>query len=354
VVRKADGRGGAHLIAFAAADDVLAADGTAVLDFDQALVKAREVALGSVVDDDGKALTVGRALDEFAADLARRSSNPQNAHRVRARMTSAMLDKPVTALNARELTRWCDELLAQVTRPTAVRTIKMLRAALNLAANREPQITNRNVWKVGLQTHDDYRPVDQVLEDEQVQQLVDEANARDSQFGLLLEVLAETGTRTGQATRLTVGDLQTDKAPRLLMPTSRKGKYRKPGPNRSVPITAELAAKLRAAAGTLPRDAVLLLDGKGRPWNPGDNKMRKAWDALAAHCGVKDQTMYALRHSAITRQLKRGIPTQLVANGADTSVAMIEKTYGAFVADHADEIMRRGLLGSGNVVRLVA
>jgi integrase len=354
VVRKADGRGGDHPTTFAAADDVLAADGATVLDYGQALERAREVALGPVVDDDGKALTVGRALEEFAADLLSRESNPQNAHRVRAHLTSALLDKPVTALAARELKRWRDELLTKVTRPTAVRTIKMLRAALNLAADHDSRITNRNEWKVGLKTQDDYRPVDQVLEDDQVLRLVNEAYVLDPQYGLLLDVLAQTGTRTKQATRLTVGDLQTAGAPRLMMPVSRKGKYRLAESNRSVPITPELAGKLRAAAGTRPRDAALLLDGKGRPWNPCDNVMRKLWARVAELCGIEGQTMYALRHSFITRSLKAGIPASVIANSADTSLAMIEKTYGRFVADHADEIMRRGLLGSSKVVRLVA
>jgi integrase len=352
VVRKADGKGGDHPTTFATADDVLPADGTVVLDYDQALVKAREVALGHVFDD-GKPLTVVRALDDFAADLLSRESNPQNATRVRGRLPAALLDKPVTSLNARELKRWRDDLLTKVTRPTAVRTIKMLRAALNLAADHDSRVTNRNEWKVGLKTKDDYRPVDQVLEDDQVQQLIAAAYGDDYQFGLLLEVLAQTGTRTKQACCLTVGDLQTDKAPRLMMPTSRKGKYRAAGPNRSVPITPELAAKLRVAAGTRPRDAALLLASKGSPWNPRDNVMRKKWDRLVADCGITGQTMYALRHSFITRSLKANIPASVVANSADTSVAMIEKTYGAFVADHADEIMRRGLLGSGAMLRLV-
>ena len=54
-------------------------------------------------------------------------------------------------------------------------------------------------------------------------------------------------------------------------------------------------------------------------------------------------TIYALRHTAITRALLAGVPVRLVASSFDTSVAMIEKTYSKFIADHGDAQMRRAL-----------
>ena len=55
-------------------------------------------------------------------------------------------------------------------------------------------------------------------------------------------------------------------------------------------------------------------------------------------------TIYCLRHTAITRALLAGVPVRLVASSFDTSVAMIEKTYSKYIADHGDEQMRRALL----------
>ena len=68
--------------------------------------------------------------------------------------------------------------------------------------------------------------------------------------------------------------------------------------------------------------------------------------------------MYCLRHTAITRALLVGVPVRLVASSFDTSVAMIEKTYSKFIADHGDAQMRRALFdvdapANGNVVALV-
>ena len=39
-----------------------------------------------------------------------------------------------------------------------------------------------------------------------------------------------------------------------------------------------------------------------------------------------------------------GTPVRVVAANHDTGVAMLERTYSAFISDHADTIARRGLL----------
>ena len=69
-------------------------------------------------------------------------------------------------------------------------------------------------------------------------------------------------------------------------------------------------------------------------------------------------TIYCLRHTAITRALLAGVPVRLVASSFDTSVAMIEKTYSKYIADHGDAQMRRAVFdvdapADGNVVTLV-
>jgi hypothetical protein len=42
--------------------------------------------------------------------------------------------------------------------------------------------------------------------------------------------------------------------------------------------------------------------------------------------------------------LLSGVPIRVVAAGHDTSVAMLEKTYRAFILDHSDSVSRRALL----------
>ena len=49
---------------------------------------------------------------------------------------------------------------------------------------------------------------------------------------------------------------------------------------------------------------------------------------------------YALRHSSIVRSLQRGLPTRLVADAHDTSVAMLERNYAKYIADYSDAALR--------------
>jgi len=55
-------------------------------------------------------------------------------------------------------------------------------------------------------------------------------------------------------------------------------------------------------------------------------------------------TLYALRHSSIVRHLLAGTPIRVTADMHDTSVAMLERTYSRFIADHSDALTRRALL----------
>ena len=75
-----------------------------------------------------------------------------------------------------------------------------------------------------------------------------------------------TGARRSQAARLTVADLQNGRAPRLMMPSSLKGKGVKRIDRKPVPIPASLADKLRQAAGDRSGDALLLLKPDGSAW----------------------------------------------------------------------------------------
>jgi hypothetical protein len=60
-------------------------------------------------------------------------------------------------------------------------------------------------------------------------------------------------------------------------------------------------------------------------------------------------TLYAFRHSSITRQLMAGIPVRVVAYVHDTSTAMIEAPYSSLIGHHSDELVRGSLLNLGAV-----
>lgn len=139
------------------------------------------------------------------------------------------------------------------------------------------------------------------------------------------------------------------------MPASKKGRGAKKISHRPVPIPPDLAFRLRRAAGDRRADGPLLVKATGQPWSRLAHAL--PFVRAAARAGLPGITLYALRHSNIARHLLSGVPIRLVAVNHDTSVLMIEKTYSAYIADHADAISRRALLNTAapaaaNVVKL--
>jgi integrase len=326
------------------ADDYEEADGIHTFDFWQACERARQMARGTSADAPA---TFAAALDGYAEDLKMRGGNPANAGMVRChlRQHPALINKPVSLLTAKELTGWRNALLKSGVKPaTALRVFKSAKAALNLAAKLDPRIQNRNAWRDGLSgVKIENEPENRVLSDAQVITLVAAAYALRSDFGLFIDVLAVTGTRTSQACRLTVRDLQAENgSPRLMMPPSRKGKKREIG-NRSVPITRSLAEKLKAAANGRAGHEALLRRFDGSAWNSKSQELNELFGTIAKSSGVGG-TAYQLRHSSIVRALLSGVPIRIVAVSHDTSVGQIEQTYSHHIDDHADAVARQGLL----------
>jgi integrase len=340
-VRVADGAGSHWTIGFAVADDHEDADGTHVLDFWQAQDRARDLARGRDADA-GRPATLAEALDDYERNLAATGREVANATRLRHHLPPALLSKPVALLAARELQRWRVDLVAGGLKPaTATRTAKILRACLNTAADHDSRISDRSAWRVGLAgLTDTYNHKHVPYSDQQVRAVVAAAYALNPAFGLYVELHAVTGARSSQLAGLEVADLDDGAAPRLLMPSSRKGRGRRQVERKPVPISPALAAKLRLAAGDRAATDQLLLRPDGKPWSRSDHSELYAEAAKAA--GVPG-SIYSLRHTAITRALVARIPIRVVAAWADTSVTMLEKTYSAYILDHSDALLRSQL-----------
>ena len=341
VVRVADGHGGNWTKRVGLADDFEESDTENVLTWWEAIEAARRVARGSA--DTGRPATVKDATDAYERDLIARGGAIANARTIRKHITPTLASKPVGLLTSRELAAWRDGLLANGMKPaTAVRLCKSVKAALTLAAKRDPRILNRAAWADGLGgLSEGYSSRNtQRLSDDEVRAVIAAAYALDPAFGTYIEVAAITGARLSQIARLMVADLQDGDAPRLMMPSSRKGRGRKPG-KYAVPITVEVAHRL---ASNRAADAPLLIRADGTAWQSGYAGDHAPLYAQAAERAGITGSATALRHSSIVRSLLTGVPVRLVAATHDTSVAMIERTYSAFITDHADSIARRGLL----------
>jgi integrase len=370
------------------ADDTLDADGVYVLSFAQAQEKARrwKAQIENKIDGgDEKPVTIREAISSYEADLRARGGDLGNVMRLRSHLADhQLLDKSVASLTSDALRAWRDGLAKKLPRrkmraksagaasvelptptelsPSSInRTCAALKAALNRAAD-DPrqQIRSRRAWQQGLESLPESSPERNViLTEDAVRQIVSAAKQHSLEFGLLVEVIAVTGARPSQVARLTVEDLQADRAdPRLMMPPSRKGRKGAKKPRRyPVPITADLATRLTALATGKPSTAPLLIRpfiGKWRGGEPWDkDAYDDPFDELVEQCGLSNWqaagypsriTMYALRHTSVVHQLKVGVPIRIVAVNHDTSVDMIERNYSRYIGDHTDAITRAALL----------
>jgi len=228
----------------------------------------------------------------------------------------------------------------------ARRTAKVLAAALSLAANTDERIDNRNAWRIGLAGVSGADVARNTILSEPVIRAIVAAAYEivGPEFGLLVELAAVTGARISQLARLVVSDVQPDRAdPRIMMPTSFKGRGQKAVARRPVPITATLASRLaRLGAGRAP-DAPLLISFSGGPWVRSQHS--RPFIRVVERLGLgRNVTIYALRHSSIVRQLLDNVPIRVVAVNHDTSVVMIERNYSVDIASHTDTMSRRSLL----------
>jgi integrase len=264
----------------------------------------------------------------------------------------------VAALTVRDLRGWRDGLAARLKPATVNRTSTVFKAALNLAAESDARISTRRAWEIGLASFADAQVSRNViLGDNVVRSIIAGAYQECEEFGLFVDVVGVTGGRPSQIRRVEVSDLQADRPdPRLMMPSSRKGRGQKKVARRPVPITASLARRLSAAAAERSGNDLLLVKKSGEPWKKSDHSRPFKRVVKAVALDPAEVTMYALRHSSIVRQLLGNTPIRVVAVNHDTSVAMLERTYSLYIGDHADALARGTLLDtttdSTNVVAL--
>jgi hypothetical protein len=341
VVRAADGQGGNWTKGFAVADDLEISNQKTVLTYSEALAEAGKLARvgGSSSDTSGRPITVNEAIDKYEKDLIVRRGRKGNATQLRFHMTAKLGSKPVAMLTDSDLRGWRNDLITEsrVETSTADRIGRSLKAAFNLAARGDKRITNSAEWRNGLtKLPDAGNARNVILPDAVVLAIVRTAYEIDHELGVWCHVLSETGNRESQIKRVEVLDLQADRtAPRLLVPSSKKGKNRQVS-RKPLPITLELAKMLtQAAIGKKPHDPILI------PYRSLSERFQRVTTRLKLDAEV---TPYALRHSSIVRQLMKGIPTRLVASAHDTSVAEIERTYSRYIVSDQTETMLRGAL----------
>jgi integrase len=378
------------------ADDLpdLPADGAKVLTFAQAETAARDWARGKAAA--ARAMTIKADLlrtvvEAYIADrIARDPRAGQNARRRLGHhiLAAPIADVPLLSLTAEDLQRWRSELKrgGRAKEPsslplapaTLVRLLNDFRAALTDGARKAKAPADLlTTIRDGLKAPKGATRVreKQVLPEADVRRIVEAATALDGDFGDLVALLAATGARFDQVARLKVADLQPA-ARRIMVPVASKGSGTKQLTHVAMPLTDDVIERLRPlAAGRSGHEPLLMRwhhrqvpgdKARGaaptwerverRPWKHS-GEMARLWDATLKAAGIPEGTVpYALRHSSIVRMLRSGIPVSLVSKAHDTSIAMIERHYGAFVVDASEALLRQAAvpLASAEIVPLRA
>jgi integrase len=374
-----------------AADDFADADGLETLTFYQAQAEARERARAAAEEARiarlGPVITVRSAIEDYLRARERREAKNLSGvglkRDARSRLTKHVLgaeglddrlaqerrrlaETPLAALTTDDLAKWRESL--NMAASSAQRTASDLKAALNAVARRaKSQLppTIRDTIRDGLATVQAAVAVarpEQILQDGEVRAIVkaawevDAADEWDGDLGRMVLVLAATGARFSQAARMTVADLQAAQL-RLMIPVSRKGRGEKTSTHTGVRVGDDVLIALREATVGGQASQPLLLRPRwrriaGARWEKGERgpwrsaaELTRPWAAIVARAGLAAGTIpYALRHSSIVRGLRAGLPVRLVAALHDTSSAMIERHYAAFIIDAMSELAARAVI----------
>ena len=280
-------------------------------------------------------------------------------------------DVALHALREADLLKWRAGLPEVLKVSAKQRTVNDLKAALNgaYAAHRAKlDPTLPAIIKHGLKAEqaDDDQTVplareNQILTDAQIARLIGAAREIDAEQGWdgdlfrLVVVLAATGARFSQIARMKVGDVQRSQG-RLMVPVSHKGRGHKSG---SVPhpVGKDVLDALVTVVTGRANDARLLerwrwkqvaggirweRAGRG-PWHSASELVRP-WHDIRERAKLPDAIPYAMRHSSIMRGIRANLPIRLVAALHDTSVPMIERHYGRWIADGLEELAARAVV----------
>ncbi|WP_460450525.1 tyrosine-type recombinase/integrase [Alsobacter sp. SYSU BS001988] len=380
LVRWYKGSGSYAQATLATADDAFEADGADVIDFSQAVIRARAYVEKARADERAEAagpvVTVASAIRAYlemreARERAHAGSGGLKRD-ARSRLQRYVLGtdlakQPLHRLDEAALRRWRTQIPDDLAPGSVRRLVNDLKAALNAAARthrvRLPAELPGTI-RAGLKADEivQAEPRRQVLSDAEVRQLItaaweaDRAAAHDGDVARLVLVLAATGARFSQVARLTVADVQAAES-RLMVPTSRKGRGPKRSDRTGVRVGDDVIDALRpATAGRKGPEPLLLRwrsvqtasgqwqrDSRG-PWRAA-SELSRIWGHIVAAAGLSGDTVpYALRHSSIVRGLRAGLPVRLVAALHDTSSAMVERHYAAFVVDAMDELAAKAVV----------
>jgi integrase len=342
VLRVADGRGGARTAAIGLADDHDNADGEKFLDYWQAQDRAKAAARQGNGSRGLQPLTVRVAAETYLEWLT--AKNRRTAADTRGRLEKHFLpkfgDRLVSKLTKSALDGWLASLVRPADDPefvrrskdSANRVLSMVKALLNHAIRDQANgLTDDSSWRLVRPFHGTSKPRDIRYTDEQVKKLVEKAS--NEGIARLVAGAFLTGARYGELAEARVGQFDAH-TKTLRINVGKTGA-------RTIVLQSSAADFLaRVSEGRGPDD-FLFVRSDGRRWKKSD-QTRPIKDALRAAGLSTDGSLYALRHTYISRAIEGSVPLNIIADNCGTSVRMIEKTYAKILAEKRREFVELG------------
>jgi integrase len=343
VLRVADGRGGASTVGIGYADDYDVADGSNFLDFWQAQDRAKARARnGAPSDGSAGPLTVRRAAEVYLRWLS--AKNPRTAADTAGRLEKHFLPKfgarNVGALTKTALDSWLASMVRKSDDPeegrrskdSANRVLSMVKALLNHAV-RDPAngIADDSAWRLVKPFRGVAKPREVRYTDDEVRRLV--AATTDEAAADLIRGAYLCGARYGElaGARVSHFDVRTKT---LRVNVGKTG-------SRTIILQSGAVEFFARLAADRAGDEYLFLREDGSRWKRSD-QTRPIKDALRAANLPDDGSLYALRHTYISRAIEGGVPLNIIADNCGTSIRMIEKTYAKVLAEKRREFIELG------------
>nr|WP_031198776.1 site-specific integrase [Mesorhizobium sp. L2C054A000] len=341
------------------ADDLVAADGSAILSHEHAKDAARAWAKSMKAGNEAPAaLTVNDALDRYfeARDAEGMKSIADARTRASFHIRPKLGSTKVTDLSIEKVRAWRDgmvtaqkrlrtkrsaskpnTLTVDLTDPevirrrrdTANRTLTTLKAALNWAFNNR-LITDDTAWRLVKPYRGTTAARVRFLSPNEQKALIAASNGaiRD-----LVSAALVTGARFGELARLRVSDYdRTNKS--IFIAESKSGKPR------HVPLPTGGADLLERLARDRPGTDPLLRQESGGAWAP--STYNRPWKALLAQAKLSDVTLHEIRHTYASTMVRNGAPLIVVAEALGHSdTRMAEKHYAHLAPSYVADTIRR-------------
>jgi len=345
------------------ADDLHDADGVNVLNYEQAVEKARKWFLDAVRESSGEAprtgsYTVADAARDYLESLWDRGAADFLSARydLNANVVDRIGHLEVSKLTRPVLEHWRAKLVSSPSRTakkaklkkgekpsmpkpptedekrrrksTVNRTTRRLIACLNFVLETERAFANPAAWKLKpFKNSESSRPG--FLTEDQQRELVRACDEPDLQ-ALIIAALT-TGCRYGELCRLRVKDFVAQ-GPSVFIEASKSGK------SRHVILDVEGEAFFRRLGTRRPTDEPILLRANGDPWKKDD--VKRPMKRVLKRAGLSGVQFHSLRHSFATRLLVRGVSLQVVAKQlGHASVRMLERHYSHLTETHVREVI---------------